>query len=303
MIRTMCVGVAAIWSVHAATSGCPDLSSETRDQVLRLARFQYKLSDAVRLTVESEALPDCFYQVRLRSTPPGEGFIKVFTITPDHMFAVSDAVDLRKDPAEEARKKNKAFAFKLSPPTAPVRGNKDAPVSIVIFSDFQCPFCRQAANILNAQWAAENGEARLVFRHFPLPMHGWARPASEASVCAAQQKGEFFWTVHDFLFEHQAQVSRSNLIEEIENQFHTPEFDQSAFRQCVESGVAKKLVQEDIDFGLDNKIDATPTVFINGVKVNWAANPDQVRSLVRQAAKTAAADALKSTALVGTSAQ
>lgn len=291
MKKVRYIVLAATWSLHAIAGGCPELDNETRDQVLRLARFQHNLGEAVRLTIEGEPLPDCFYQVRLRSAPPNEGFVKTFTITPDHKYAVSEAVDLRKDPAQEARKRNKAFAAQLAPPTAPVRGHQDAPVSIVIFSDFQCPFCRLAANVLTAEWARANPDARVVFRHFPLPMHGWARPAAEASVCAARQKDEFFWTAHDFLFQHQGQLSRANLIGELETELQkNSDFDKLAFRQCIESGAAKEAVQADIDFGLENKVDATPTVFVNGSKVNWAANPDQVRSLVRQAAKAAAAN-------------
>ena len=296
VLGSLLIVVATFWGAglaRAATAPCPDLSSATKDQIIRLARFRYKLSDAVRLTVESEPLANCFYQVRLRSLAPSEGFLKRFTITPDRIYAVTEVVDLRKDPAEEARERNKAFALRLSPETAPVRGNKDGQVSIVIFSDFQCPFCKQAANILNAGWAAENKDAKLVFRQFPLPMHNWARAAAEASVCAARQSGDLFWMAHDFLFENQGQLSQSNLIEKLEKELQrAPAFEQRAFRQCVETGAAKQAVQADVEFGLDNKIDATPTVFVNGMKVNWAANPDQVKRLIRQAAKMIATDSI-----------
>lgn len=98
---------------------------------------------------------------------------------------------------------------------------------------------------------------------------------------------------HDFLFQQQGQLSQSNLIEELETRLQqTPGFEQTAFRQCVQSGAAKQAVQADIDFGLGNNVEATPTVFVNGVKVNWAANADQVRTLIRQAAKAAAADSI-----------
>lgn len=82
MTRRVCVLMAAVWGTQVAyaATGCPDLSSEAKQRVVRLARFQHKPGEAVRFTAESAPLADCFYQVRLRSAPPTEGFGKAFTI-------------------------------------------------------------------------------------------------------------------------------------------------------------------------------------------------------------------------------
>jgi protein-disulfide isomerase len=279
----------AIPSAHSES--CPSLTPEANALVERFARFHFRIDSSVDLRVNAEALVGCFYRIRVRAVDRDLGLVGSLMVTPDQKYVATDINDLRVDPVEESRIREEALAARLQPQGAPVRGDRSAPVSVVVFSDFQCPYCRKAAALLAAEATPGTKVAKLVFRHFPLPMHDWASAAAEASVCASIQSESYFWLTHDYFFQHQEDLSRSDLGRIIEEELSkTPGFSQIAFRECLSTGAAKRAVNSDVEFGLEIGVQATPTVFVNGVKMNWTGNPDQLRTIIRQAAR---AEALK----------
>src|SRR5262249_7492030 len=92
---------------------------------------------------------------------------------------------------------------------APIRGTSRAPVTIVLFSDFECPYCVKAENTLRSLEAANPGKVRVAFRHRPLPMHEHAKLAAKASM-AAERQGRF-WEYHDVLVAHREALQRADL--------------------------------------------------------------------------------------------
>jgi protein-disulfide isomerase len=283
MLRFALVLACGLAASDLEAAQCSELKESTRQALIRLAKFQYGLGSDSAVKVDAETRPDCFIRARVTSANPQDGMAKVFTVSPDQKYAVGDLFDLSKDPAVAAREKQDQFVRQLAPATAPARGNAHAPVTMVVFSDFQCPYCKRAAQMTSQEMAGDP-DVKLVFRHFPLPMHDWAEMAAEATACLDRQSNDLFWTAHDFLFREQAHLSRASVVERIENEVKSAAgFDARAFHQCIDSGSARDTVQRDVEFGLENNIHGTPTVFINGVKVNWAGNPDQLRTLVRQA--------------------
>ena len=141
----------------------------------------------------------------------------------------------------------------------PVRGDKDAPVTIVEFSDFQCPYCKTATGTIKQVLDKYPGKVRLVFRDFPLAnIHPLAPKAHEAARCAAEQ-GKF-WEYHDVLFEH----SPSLTPDELKQYAKDLKLDAAAFDQCVDSGKYKAAVDQDTQEGLGLGLTGTPSFFING---------------------------------------
>lgn len=145
----------------------------------------------------------------------------------------------------------------------PSLGPEDAPIVIVEFSDFQCPFCaRFHQETYEALLAAYPGQIRFVYRHLPLTsIHPQAFPAAEASMCASDQNA--FWQYHDALFDNQASLGQ-----ELYLQIATDlGFDMAAFEECLTSGKYTEFVQSDMDFALGLGVRSTPTFFINGLAV------------------------------------
>jgi protein-disulfide isomerase len=147
----------------------------------------------------------------------------------------------------------------------PARGPADAAVTIVEFSDYQCPFCRRAEPTVKEVLAKYEGKVRFVFRHFPLDrIHPQARGASEAAACAdAQGK---FWEYHEGLFAENAQLDRAGLDALAEK----TGLDPAAFKVCMDEGRTKDLVQKDLEAGTEAGVSGTPAFFINGIPLRGA---------------------------------
>jgi len=143
----------------------------------------------------------------------------------------------------------------------PSFGPKDAPIVIVEFSDFQCPFCKRFNDDTYKQlMAVYPGKIRFVFRHLPLTsIHPEAFPAAEAAMCANEQNS--FWEYHDKLFENQDKLGR-DLYTQIANDLN---IDVTKFESCLNSGKYKDLIQQDSDFAVKLGVQSTPTFFVNGL--------------------------------------
>jgi protein-disulfide isomerase len=147
----------------------------------------------------------------------------------------------------------------VSADTGFVRGNRDAQVTIVEFSDFQCPFCKNATATVKQVFDKYGGKVKWVFRDFPIAtLHPAAPKAHEAARCAAEQ-GKF-WQYHDLLFER----SPRQAPEELKQYAQELKLDTAAFAQCLDSGKQQASVGSDIQEGARLGVTGTPTFFING---------------------------------------
>ena len=149
-------------------------------------------------------------------------------------------------------------------PTGPTRGPADAKVTIVEFSDFECPFCSRARDVADKVMEKFEGKAKLVFRQFPLSFHSHARKAAEASLCADQQ-GKF-WPYHDALFANQKELA----VEDLKKVAKTLKLDQEKFDTCLDSGATAKQVTTDMADGQKAGVTGTPAFFVNGVMLSGA---------------------------------
>jgi protein-disulfide isomerase len=152
-----------------------------------------------------------------------------------------------------------AIRVQVSTDGAPVRGAAGAPVALVEFSDFQCPFCAQAQATLKQILERYPGKVKLVYRDLPLDaIHPQARRAAEAARCARDQ-GKF-WEYHDMLFGHFPQAAPDDLKQYAQQ----VGLDLTKFEGCLSGGVHKAAVQRDVDEGSRLGITGTPAFFVNG---------------------------------------
>jgi len=159
---------------------------------------------------------------------------------------------------------------------AAVKGPASAPVTIVEFSDFQCPFCRKTLPELDRVLAAYPREVRLVYRHFPLDaLHPRARLAAQAAECAGSAGR--FWEYHDLLFSYE-DFSPSALRKAAE----VVGLDVPRFEQCLGDERTRSKVAVDVDAGTRAGVSGTPTFFINGQRVVGAQGFETFRSMIEQ---------------------
>ncbi len=162
----------------------------------------------------------------------------------------------------------------------PARGPEDALVTLVEFSDFQCPYCSRVAPQLEAL-VDQNDDVRLVFRNLPLPMHNRAREAAKAAL-AADRQGKF-WEMHDALFARQPALGRANLAE-IAGELG---LDVEKFEADMQDVALDEAIEEDMALAQKLGVRSTPTTFVNGRLVRGAIAPADMQVIVAEAREQA----------------
>lgn len=163
---------------------------------------------------------------------------------------------------------------------SPIRGDKNAPVTIVEFSDYQCPFCgkffSETLPIIEKEYI-NTGKVKLVYKDFPLNIHPEALKAAEAARCVREQKDdEGYWKMHDKLFENQKELSLENY-KKWAKMFG---INAVKFDKCLNDGIYSKPVQKDFEYGQQLGVSGTPAFFINGRLLSGAQPFDAFKQVI-----------------------
>ena len=206
-------------------------------------------------------------------------------LTPDQRFLVPELNDSTVNPNVEEERRRLAARKELEKDDGrPALGPADAPVTIVVFSDFQCPYCRKFAETMK-QVVSEEKRVRFLFRNMPLDMHAWAKPAANLAACVQMQNREAFWSVHDYLFDHQQELDPESLpskMREFLRSLRNIRADKAI--ECANRGTPAPRIAEDVALASKNKVQGTPTVFVNGRRVNGGSlTREHILTLVQEA--------------------
>jgi len=156
-------------------------------------------------------------------------------------------------------------AYRMPVDTAgPSQGPEKAPITIVEFSDFQCPYCVKAEATVKQVLAAYPGQIRLVYRDFPLPMHPLAPKAAQAAQCALDQSK--YWEMHGKLFASQGQLE----VPSLKQYAREVGLNGDTFDKCLDSNEKEKVVDANHKYGETLGVQGTPAFFINGRFLNGA---------------------------------
>jgi protein-disulfide isomerase len=174
------------------------------------------------------------------------------------------------------------LAVPVDPERDHIRGPMEAPVTLVEYGDFECPYCGQAEGVIR-ELLRDYGDARYVWRHLPLnDVHAYAELAAEAAEAAAAQGS--FWEMHDLLLEHQDALGPEELI----SYARQLGLDADRFTEDLESHASAGRIAEDVDGADLSNVSGTPTFFINGRRHYGAYDIDTLKQAVRAARARAA---------------
>jgi protein-disulfide isomerase len=182
-----------------------------------------------------------------------------FYVSKDGRFLIrGDVSDMTKDPLAE----NLA---QIRMTDAPALGDPKSPVTIVEYSDFECPVCRNLHDALRSILPNYAGKVRVIFKDFPIEqLHPWARTAAIAGRCAYQQKPEAFWKLYDLIYDNQEIISATNAWGKMTDYANQSELDANAFKTCMASPEAGAAVNASHANGEKLEVNSTPTLFVNG---------------------------------------
>ncbi len=262
-----------------ASNQCEAISSGTKDRLERYVHDKFDVPPATPVElVSAEPIGDsCERKAFFRRTDTSEQ-IMMF-LSSDQRFLSREVFDSTVDLSEQRRNETRRIAAELTKGDLPSKGKTSAPVTIVVFSDFECPFCKRQAEILKREFT--ESEVRIVFRNLPLPMHPWARIAAESARCVYEQSSVAFWDLHDSLFQNQEQLITNN-IQQFVQTFLRKRTDVQGpiYEGCLSTHSATAQIEKDVNFATENNIHATPTLFINGVRAEGVRTASQIRAYV-----------------------
>ncbi|MGH0032229.1 MAG: DsbA family protein [Myxococcota bacterium] len=218
-----------------------------------------------------------FFDAHAERLPPGTELEDVEEQIREHLFLE------KRDAAAQAILAAADVRIHLEPPrfdvaaVGPALGPADAPITVIEFSDFQCPFCRRALPTLRELRKRHPQDVRVVYRHLPLEtIHPRARAAAEASVCAEQQGR--FWEFHDRLFEAQDALSDADLRAHAE----ALGLDLTAWDACLADPAPAARVDADVEAARAVGLSGTPAFLVNGVLLTGAKPIDDFERLIER---------------------
>ncbi len=168
------------------------------------------------------------------------------------------------------------FAVSIDTEGSPFLGRADAPVEIVEFSDFQCPYCARVKPMTEEILRQYPDQVKVVFKNFPLSSHEHAKPAALAAM-AAQNQGKF-WEFHDELFAAQRELSRDKIMAIARDL----DLDMNQFQRDIRSRELSRRLQKDMQDGQQAGVRGTPTIFVNGMLLEQR-SPENLQKMVEEA--------------------
>ena len=231
------------------------------------ALFDQKVTSQLAIVTEAEV--DAFYLKSKKRDPNIASKEEVAERIRSYLQARNQQVRLREFYEDLAEKHEveiyyEAPRVEIATKGFPALGPEDGPVTIVEFSDFQCPYCSKVVPSIHRIHEKYPNQVRVVFRQYPLPNHRHAQKAAEASLCA-QDQGQF-WEMHDSLFESQKNLG----LDQVKSLASKLNLDHATFETCLESGVHADQIQADLRDGALAGVTGTPAIFINGKALGGA---------------------------------
>lgn len=162
-------------------------------------------------------------------------------------------------------------------------GPQNAKVTLVVFSDFECPYCRAFSRTLRENLPQKYpNDVRVVFKDFPIQsIHPWAFAAAEAGHCIAAQKPEAFWTFHDWIFEHQQEINPGNLRDKVGAFVKQQQLDSDKILSCMDTHAMAAEVNDSVKAGEALQIQQTPTSFANGRELSGAVEWNMLDTIIQ----------------------
>jgi len=184
--------------------------------------------------------------------------VKLYVSRDGRFLFRGDLSDMTKDPLAESR-------AQIQIKDAPSLGDAKAAVTLVEYSDFECPVCRSLHDVLRSILPNYAGKVRVVFKDFPIEqLHPWARTAAIAGRCAYQLEPKAFWKMYDFIYDNQEIISAANAWTKMLDYAGQSGLDVQAFKTCMASPEAGAAVNASRANGQQLDVNSTPTVFVNG---------------------------------------
>jgi protein-disulfide isomerase len=258
LLLTLASAQQAPAAAHAASKTTANLPSEETVNAFLHQWFGYDTSLTWKIVSIKPSEIEGLSEINaLLSGAQGQQQLKLY-VTPDGKHAVNGEImpfgahPFAADEKELERGTN-----------GPSRGPADAPVTVVDFSDLQCPHCKDAHPTLE-KLVVENKNVRLVFQNFPLPMHDWAAKAAAYSDCVSRGSNDAFWKFISSVFAAQSDITAANADEKLTALADSAGVKGADIAACAAKPETTSRVEKSVALGKALNVNSTPTIFVNG---------------------------------------
>ena len=265
---------ALILAGSALLQATPALDKTAIEQFIR---YTEGYTSMVRIVVDDPAPSPfkSFQRLPVHLSMGQQKIDKIYFLSDDGQIVNGTIWNLHESPFLET--------FQHLPRNGPAFGPLNAKVTVVVFSDFQCPYCRQFAKTIREELPKKYPtDVRVEFQDFPIEsIHKWAEQAAEAAHCIGEGQPGAFWAFHDWMFEHQQEITPANLKEKAMEFAKTQKVDGAKVGACMDSHAAAPKVKEGLEAGQILGVQQTPTSFINGRLVSGALEPANLDAIIK----------------------
>jgi len=249
----------------ATTAPAPAAQTPTQKNIEAYLRHLYAFGPDVLLVVGAPKVTavDGLLETTINLTIGENKETVKFYVSKDGKFLVrGEMSDMTKDPLAESRSQ-------IQMKDAPSLGDPKAAVTLVEYSDFECPVCRNLHDVLRDNILPKySGKVRVVFKDFPIEqLHPWARTAAIAGRCAYQQNPTAFWKMYDFIYDNQEIISAANAWTKMLDYAGQSGLQADTFKSCMASPEAGEAINASRANGQLLDVNSTPTVFVNGRRI------------------------------------
>jgi protein-disulfide isomerase len=277
-VRSVVLLGAVLAAAGCGSAPAPTPSESTNtDQLVKYYRKKNNLPPSAKMTVTG--VHDSSIKGAREGTleiGEGPGAQKVtFLTSPDGQFVAFGTVeDVTVDPS-------KAVMAKIDLKDQPAKGPADAKVTIVEYSDFQCPFCSRGYSTIENEVLKQYGDkVRFYYKSYPLPFHPWAKPGAIAAECAKEQNPEAFWKLYKSFFENQGQMSKDNVKEKSTEFLGDTGIDMTKWADCFDNQKSAAAVDAQMQEGSSVGVRGTPGFIINGRLVSGAQPFESFKNII-----------------------
>jgi protein-disulfide isomerase len=278
-------------SLLTAQQKSPSNTEALQAKVVTYIKTMFPMVQDLQVKAFAEEKGAPFYRVTLTYTAQNRQQESTVFVSRDGSFLIlcQDCIyDLRMDPqkalwarvAEGAEER----MSKIKLDGRPFKGNPNAKVVIVEYSDYQCPFCRRAFEQIESQLMQQYGDkVKFVYKQFPLPIHPWAFKASIAALCVYKYHPKAYWDVHSRLFQGQNEIRVENLRDRFQAMTRELNLDTNRLMACFDKEETRPEVEADMNEAQALGVSSTPTFIINGAVVTGAIPFEQFKLYVNMA--------------------
>jgi protein-disulfide isomerase len=268
MLRLILIAAILGFSSFARAAGTAEPETATLDKTRleSFIRYTEGYTPVVKMTID-DPTPSAFKglsRVVVHLTLGPQEIDKVYFVTPEGQFMSGTLWSLNESPWLDT--------LLHLPTDGPSFGPANAKLTLVVFSDFQCPYCRAFAKTMREDLPKKYGnDVKVVFEDFPIAsIHKWAIAGAEASHCVGDGNPKTFWAFHDWIFDHQGEITEANVREKTLEFAKTQSLDAAKVSACLDSHATAEEVKKGLKAGTGLGIQQTPTFFINGRMVSGA---------------------------------